>query len=121
MGRLSRLVPRVCLQFVIGVFPDYTRLFFCSQISKDNMFLRDVLAGCRKINASESTHVIAMEIIWNNSQVKCNNKIFFYHNRVKRIELIEHIHDFRIHNLIFYNSYKICIISIKMIFLNVIT
>ena len=32
-------MPRVCLQFVIVVFPDHTHLIFCSQIAKDNMFL----------------------------------------------------------------------------------
>ena len=39
----------------------------CSQITKENMFLRDLLAGWCKINNSESTHVIAKEIIWTNS------------------------------------------------------
>ena len=43
-----------------------------SQIANDNMFLQDVLDGCCNINAPESTHVIAKEIIWNNSQIKCN-------------------------------------------------
>ena len=44
------------------------------------MFLQDVL-DCRcEINASENTHVIAKENIWNNSQLKCNNKILFYFN-----------------------------------------
>ena len=61
-------------------------------ITKDNMFLRDVLAGCCKINTSESTHVIAMEIIWNNSQITCYNKILFYHDWYKKgIKLIENI------------------------------
>ena len=61
------------------------------------MFLRDVLAGWCKINNSESTHVIAKEIIWNNSQIKCNNKILFYHDWYEKgIKLIEHIYDFRI-------------------------
>ena len=47
------------------------------------MFLLDVLAGWCKINNvnnCESTHVITKEIIWNNSQIKCNNKILFYHD-----------------------------------------
>ena len=43
-----------------------------SQIAKDNMFLQDVLDGWCNINAPESTHVIAKEITWNNSQIKCN-------------------------------------------------
>ena len=61
------------------------------------MFLRDVLAGRCTINNSESTHVITKEIIWNNSQIKCNNKIPFYHGWYKKgIKLIEHIYDFRI-------------------------
>ena len=38
----------------------------CSQIRKDNIFLRDVLAAWCKINASEIKYVIAKEIIWNN-------------------------------------------------------
>ena len=61
------------------------------------MFLRDVLAGWCKINNSESTHVITKEIIWNNSHIKCNNKILFYHDWYEKgIKLIEHIYDFRI-------------------------
>ena len=51
----------------------------CSQITNKNMFLWDVLAGWCKIDNSESTHVITKEIIWNNSHIKCNNKILFYH------------------------------------------
>ena len=46
------------------------------------MFLRDVLAGWCKINAFESPHVIAKEIIWNDSQIKCNTKILFLPPRV---------------------------------------
>ena len=69
----------------------------CSQITKENMFLWDVLAGWCKINNSESTHVITKEIIWNNSQIKCNNKILFYHDWYEKgIKLIEHIYDFRV-------------------------
>ena len=69
----------------------------CSQITKENMFLRDVLAGWCKINNSESTQVITKEIIWNNSQIKCNNKILFYHDWYEKgIKLIEHIYDFRV-------------------------
>ena len=62
------------------------------------MFLLDVLAGWCKINNSESTHVIAKEIIWNNSQIKCNNKILFYRDWYvkKGIKVIKHINDFRI-------------------------
>ena len=44
------------------------------------MFLQDILAGWCKINASENTNVIAKEIIWNNPQLKCKNKILFYLN-----------------------------------------
>ena len=36
---------------------------YCNQIAKDNMFLDDLLAWWCKIDASESTHVIAKEII----------------------------------------------------------
>ena len=50
------------------------------------MFLRDVLAGWCKINNSESTHVIAKEIIWNSSQNDWYEK---------GIKLIEHKYDFR--------------------------
>ena len=39
------------------------RIQDCSQITKENMFLRDVLAGWCKINNSESTQVITKEII----------------------------------------------------------
>ena len=48
------------------------------------MFLRDVLAGRCTINHSESTHVITKEIIWNNSQIKCNNKNPFTMTGIKR-------------------------------------
>ena len=72
----------------------------CSQITEENMFLLAVLAGWCKINNSESTHVIAKKIMWNNSQMKYNNKILFYHDwHEKRIKVIEHIYDFRIHKL----------------------
>ena len=50
------------------------------------MLLRDVLAGWCKINNSESTHVIAKEIIWNNSQNDWYEK---------GMKLIEHKYDFR--------------------------
>ena len=40
----------------------------CTQITKKNMFLWDILAGWCKINNSESTHVIVKEIVWNNPQ-----------------------------------------------------
>ena len=44
-----------------------------------------------------STQVITKEIIWNNSQIKCNNKILFYHDWYEKgIKLIEHIYDFRV-------------------------
>ena len=68
----------------------------CSQIAKNNMFLRDILAGWCKINTSETTRVIHKEIIWNNSQIKCNNKVLFYVDWFgKGIKFIEHIYDFR--------------------------
>ena len=38
------------------------------------------LLGWSKINNVESTDVIAKEIIWNNSQIKCDNKLFFFIN-----------------------------------------
>ena len=61
------------------------------------MFLQDVLAGWCKINYYESTHVIAKEIIWNNSQLKCNKQIIFYHDWYKKgIKIIEQIYAFRI-------------------------
>ena len=64
------------------------------------MFLWDFLTGWCKINNSESTHVIAKEIIWNNSQTKCNNKILFYHDWYEKgIKFIEHIYDLRIQKL----------------------
>ena len=60
------------------------------------MFLRDVIAGWCKINISETTRVIHKEIIWNNSQIKCNNKVLFYVDWFeKRMKFIEHIYDFR--------------------------
>ena len=49
----------------------------CNQIAKENTFLCDVLVGWSKSNTVESTDVIAKEIIWNNSQIKCDNKLFF--------------------------------------------
>ena len=60
------------------------------------MFLRDILAGWCKINTSETTRVIHKEIIWNNSQIKCNNKVLFYVDWFEKgIKFIEHIYDFR--------------------------
>ena len=64
------------------------------------MSLWVVLAGLCNINASGSTHVIEKGIIWNNSQIKCNNKIHFYHDWYEMgIQLIEHIYDFSIQTL----------------------
>ena len=69
----------------------------CNQIAKNNMFLRDILAGWCKINSSEITNAVAKEIIWNNSQIKCNNKVLFYREWFEQgIKFIEHIYDFRI-------------------------
>ena len=74
----------------------------CSQITKENMFLWDVLAGWCKINNSESTHVITKEVIWNNFHIKCYNKILFYHDWYEKgIKLIEHIYDFRIKMILY--------------------
>ena len=44
------------------------------------MFLMEYLAGWYKINTYECTHVIAKELIWNKSQIKCNNKLLFNHD-----------------------------------------
>ena len=61
------------------------------------MFLRDIVAGWCKINSSETTNAFAKEIIWNNSQIKCNNKVLFYLEWFEQgIKFIEHIYDFRI-------------------------
>ena len=65
------------------------------QIAKGNMFLRDVLAGWCKIN-NYDTNMIAKEIIWNNSKIKCNSKVLFYRDWYEKgIKFIEHIYDFR--------------------------
>ena len=71
----------------------------CKQIAQENTFLRDVLLGWSKINNVESTDVIAKEIIWNNSQIKCDNKLIFYQQWFEKgIKFIEHIYDFRSRN-----------------------
>ena len=64
------------------------------------MFLHDILAGWCKINSSDTTNAVAKEIIWNNSQIKCNNKVLFYREWFEQgIKFIEHIYDFRIRQL----------------------
>ena len=49
----------------------------CNLIAKDNIFLGDILSGRSKINTLETTN-IAKQIIWNTSNIKCDNKILFY-------------------------------------------
>ena len=45
----------------------------------------------------KNTQVITKEIIWNNSQIKCNNKILFYNDWYEKgIKLIKYIYDFRV-------------------------
>ena len=68
----------------------------CNLIAKDNIFLGDILSGRSKINTLETTN-IAKQIIWNNSNTKCDNKILFYRKWFEQgIKSIEHIYDFRI-------------------------
>ena len=68
----------------------------CCQIAKNNMFLRDILAGWCNINSLESTQAVAKEIIWNNSQIRSDNKVLFYREWFERgIKFLEHIYDFR--------------------------
>ena len=48
------------------------------QIAKGNSFLRDILAGWCKINYLGGTQAVAKEILWNNSQITCGDKLLFY-------------------------------------------
>ena len=51
---------------------------------------------------------VAKEVIWNDSQIKCGNKILFYRKCYdKGIKLIEHISDFRIRHEQLQNLYSI--------------
>ena len=50
----------------------------CILIAKDNTFPRDILSGWIKINTLETTNIITKQIIWSNSNIKCDNKILFY-------------------------------------------
>ena len=68
----------------------------CYQVAKNSMFLGDVLAGWCTINSLESTQSVAKEIIWNNSQIRSDNKVLFYRWWFERgIKFLEHIYDFR--------------------------
>ena len=79
----------------------------CSQIAKNNLFLRDVLTAWCKINENGSTKTVTKEIIWNNSQIKCNNNILFYRDWYdKGIKLTEHIYDFRTRQFYTVNQLK---------------
>ena len=62
----------------------YIQSYDCNQIAKENTVLHDVLLGWSKTNNIESTDVIAKKIIWNNSQIKCDNKLFFINNGLKK-------------------------------------
>ena len=48
----------------------------------------------------QAVNVIHKEIIWNNSQIKCNNKVLFYVDWFEKgIKFIEDIYDFRFRKL----------------------
>ena len=69
-GKINKFGGNLILEYNIHSYD-------CNQIAKKNTFLQDVLLGWSKINTVESTDVIAKEIIWNNSQIQCDNKVFF--------------------------------------------
>ena len=50
----------------------------CSEIAHGNQFLLDVLSGWCKINFTTEIKIISKEIMWNNSNIKCDNKTLFY-------------------------------------------
>ena len=60
-------------------------------------FLQDILLSWSKIKSAElETENISKEIIWNNSFIKSNGKMFFDKTWFNRgIQYIEHIYDFR--------------------------
>ena len=76
----------------------------CTQISKNNKFLKNILSAWCKINYKETPSTcISKQIIWNNSYIKCDNNIIYYKEwHEKGIKYIEHIYyDYRSNT--FYN------------------
>ena len=48
----------------------------CTQISKNNKFLKNIFSAWCKINNKETPSTfISKHIIWNNSYIKCDNNI----------------------------------------------
>ena len=51
----------------------------CTQISKNNKFLKNILSAWCKLNYKETPSTcISKQIIWNNSYIKCDNNIIYY-------------------------------------------
>ena len=78
----------------------------CTQISKNNKFLKNILIAWCKINYKETPSTcISKQIIWNSSYIKCDNNIIYYKERhEKGIKYIEHIYDYRSNTFYDFNN-----------------
>ena len=59
----------------------------------------------KDVNPNEEN--ISKQILWNNSNIKQNEKIFFYKNWYSRgITSIEHVYDYRIKSFLSFQNFK---------------
>ena len=68
-------------------------------IYKENVFLKYILISCQNIQIGLPKSNIRTEIIWNNSEIKCDVETIFYKDWYEKgIKFVEHFSDFRINN-----------------------
>ena len=74
---------------------------------KENMFLKDILISWQKIQIGLPKNNIKKEIIWNNTEIKCNGETFFYKDWYEKgIKFLEHFFDFRINNYYDFETFR---------------
>ena len=86
----------------------------CKQISKDNLFLQDVLIAWSKLNLTNQTGTVSKEIMWNNSEIKHDGKLIYYQHWYDRRK--EHLYDFKLKRSTLLNKWKTCMVFREMIF-----
>ncbi len=67
-----------------------------SHIGRDNIFLNNVVKAWSKINYSNKNESVSKEIIWNNTNIKHQNKTIFFKEWYDRgIIYVEQLYDYR--------------------------
>ena len=94
------MVVKCCLILILKK-NDIVKLF------PENGFLKDILLAWQKINKNKDQEFISQEIIWNNSNLKSDSKIFYSKKWIDRgITLIEHLFDYRRKTFYNFNDFK---------------